>query len=99
MKMELVTVECATCYMPFGMTKTTQDRLRKCHNAFYCPSGHVNYYSGETQEEKLRKQLLESKEYADRLVKEKHELQKEVLALGAKKKPFKKSKTKKSIKG
>lgn len=77
--MELVTVECATCYMPFGMSKTTNDRLRKCHNAFYCPSGHVNYYSGETQEEKLRKQLEEKKADIDRLVQEKYELQKKVV--------------------
>lgn len=91
--MELELVECATCYMPFGISKTTEGRLRKCHNAFYCPSGHANYFYGETQEEKLRKQNKELESRLGRVVDEKITLQKE-LDSKMKKKPARKSKSK-----
>jgi hypothetical protein len=61
MTIEMTFVECANCGIPFCITSDLESRLRKCHNNFYCPKGHVNVYSAETEEEKLRKQLAEQR--------------------------------------
>lgn len=56
-EIEMVVIECADCGMPFGIPADRQERLRKCHNSFWCPAGHVNVYNSQTQEEKLREEL------------------------------------------
>jgi hypothetical protein len=53
----LQVLECADCGVTFAITGTYMSERRKDHKNFYCPSGHTNYYSQETEEEKLRKQL------------------------------------------
>ncbi len=41
--------------------------LRKSHNWFYCPAGHVQHYIGESDEERLKRELLtEQKRVADK---------------------------------
>jgi hypothetical protein len=40
MEIEMSLIECAECGMPFGITKDREQRLRKCHNTFFCPAGH-----------------------------------------------------------
>lgn len=59
MNIDMTVVYCANCHIPFAMTDDLIDRLRKSHNSFYCPMGHGNHYSAETEEEKLRKKLLD----------------------------------------
>lgn len=54
---EFNAIDCANCGMPFGVTPDFEDRRRKDHKPFYCPHGHSNVYSHETEEEKLRKRL------------------------------------------
>lgn len=44
--------------MPFGVTPDFERRRREDHQGFYCPHGHPNVYSKETEEEKLRKRLV-----------------------------------------
>jgi hypothetical protein len=46
---------CIVCGVPFWITKSYQKKLYRCHNTFYCPNGHVQYYPGETDFEKLKK--------------------------------------------
>ena len=61
MEIDMVLIECAECGMPFAIPKDRQDRFKKCHNNFYCPMGHKNYYSGQTEEERLKKVLVETR--------------------------------------
>lgn len=44
-------------HSPFPMAEQFQDRCRKTHEPFYCPGGHAQAYTGENEEEKLRKQV------------------------------------------
>jgi hypothetical protein len=78
MEIEMTNLECATCFVPFAISNRMYKALTKCHNAFYCPCGHANYFYAETAEEKLKRQLKEKQEYVDRLVQEKHDLQKQI---------------------
>lgn len=55
-KMEVI--ECANCGMPFGVPADKVERLRKCHNFFYCPSGHSQNFPAKSNEEKLREEIL-----------------------------------------
>jgi len=50
----LVLIECANCHMNFGVTEAFQKARRDDHKGFTCPNGHSNYYSGHSEEEKLR---------------------------------------------
>ena len=53
--------ECCNCGITFGMMKSWDDRLRNNHNTFYCPNGHPQSYSGQTEAAKLQKQLDEER--------------------------------------
>lgn len=57
LSLKLTLVHCANCAAPFAVTEDYQSRRRKDHKPFYCPSGHQNVYSGETEEEKRIRQL------------------------------------------
>lgn len=50
------TLNCAICAITFGIPKRFDDDRRKDHKDFYCPSGHINVYRGESEEEKLRRE-------------------------------------------
>lgn len=56
---QLETVECANCCMTFAVAgRFIRDR-RDDHKSFYCPNGHSNFYKGQSEAEKLKKQLEE----------------------------------------
>ena len=55
---EMVTVLCAACGMPFAITKDKEARLRECHNKFYCPDGHSQNFAGKTEVERLRERVI-----------------------------------------
>lgn len=48
--------ECCNCHMQFGMTAAFIKQRRDDHKAFYCPAGHGQNYTGETEAEKLRRE-------------------------------------------
>lgn len=50
-------LNCADCGLLFGFTKDFETRRREDHKTFYCPVGHSNYYSQESEAERLRKKL------------------------------------------
>ena len=50
---------CAHCGQPFAMSQDKAERLRKCHNTFYCPDGHAQKFIGKTEEERLRERVRE----------------------------------------
>lgn len=57
----LVTIVLETCYkcgVPFGLEKGYLAQRLKDHSLeFYCPNGHSQHYIGETEAEKLKRQL------------------------------------------
>lgn len=71
-------IECATCGCLFGLPAQLQDRLRNNHGDFYCPNGHCNVYRGETQEEKVRKELKRKEQELANATIEKIQLQNEL---------------------
>lgn len=56
-QIEFEVVQCANCGISIVATPDFFRRRRKDHEEFYCVSGHTNYYSAKTEEEKLREQL------------------------------------------
>ena len=48
---------CCNCGMPFAMTREFQQRRLKKRDAFYCPKGHAQHYTGKSQEQRLKEQL------------------------------------------
>lgn len=57
MEVEMVVILCANCGMPFAITKDKEERLRQCHNTFYCPVGHPQHFSAKTETERLRERV------------------------------------------
>lgn len=63
---DFVMEECCNCGMPFYLTKDLQNRLRKePGTSFWCPKGHGQHYTGETPEQKLKKQLAAAQAEAE----------------------------------
>jgi hypothetical protein len=52
---EFVEETCVNCGMPFAITRDFYNALRNCHNVFYCPRGHPQHYTSESDVEKERR--------------------------------------------
>jgi hypothetical protein len=48
----MYTETCCKCGIQFSIPDEYLNKLRRCHNTFYCPNGHPQYYPGKTDEEK-----------------------------------------------
>lgn len=57
---EMRTIHCSRCGIPFATTNSFYLRKRDDHKTFFCPSGHKNYYPQESIEE-LESELSEKK--------------------------------------
>lgn len=71
MEIEMVLELCASCGIPFAISRDLQGRLKKCHNTFYCPAGHGQSYKSETEEEILRRKVAQQKreiEYSNQVI-------------------------------
>ena len=53
MEVEIKQEICCTCSVIFWITSEHQQRLKSCHNGFYCPNGHRQSYEGETDAQKV----------------------------------------------
>ena len=82
MKVKLHQITCAnkSCRVSFWITDDHYDRLRECHNTFYCPNGHSLYYPGKTKEEKriehlndVVSKISKNRDFYERLAKERYE--------------------------
>ena len=62
----LETEECCNCGMVFAMTQDFKKRRLKDRKSFYCPSGHHQYYTGETEVSKLKRKLDHAQQEAQR---------------------------------
>lgn len=58
--------ECYKCGMLFGITQRFEKDRRKDHEGFYCPRGHKQWYSAQSDEERLKKELIKAQEEANR---------------------------------
>ncbi len=54
MDIEMTLICCATCGIPFAISKDLDTRLRKRHNSFYCPAGHSQSYRAKSEAERER---------------------------------------------
>lgn len=52
-----VPVVCATCGLRFCMTMEWNNERRRVQDAFYCPAGHRQTYTGEKPEEALKRRV------------------------------------------
>ena len=52
MNVELREISCVKCKVAFWITAKHEKELRKCHNEFFCPNGHSQYYPQKTEAEK-----------------------------------------------
>ena len=56
---------CCNCGIEFAVPKDFNDRRRQDHKSFYCPWGHAQSYTGQSEAEKLRAQLAEATRRAE----------------------------------
>ena len=64
---EYIIETCCACNMEFGMTKVFYEKRLADKKNFFCPSGHSQYYVGETEEKRLERELQAERERANRL--------------------------------
>lgn len=50
----LMTEICYSCGVQFAMPQDMRERRLEDHKNFYCPSGHGQHYTGQTEAEKQR---------------------------------------------
>lgn len=55
----IVTEECCSCGVIFGMTSQLRSQRLDDHRSFWCPNGHVQTYVGETEAAKNARLLRE----------------------------------------
>jgi|ERR1700677_2767220 len=53
----LVTEICYSCGMAFAVPEEWLQNRRKDHKSFWCPNGHQQSYQGETEAERLKREL------------------------------------------
>ncbi len=71
LEQRMVLMHCANCGVPFAVTTDLEQRRRNDHADFWCPNGHTNVFKGETDAERLARQLKYAQgsrdDYRDRL--------------------------------
>lgn len=51
------TITCYKCQITFAVDASIRARWIDTHEIWYCPNGHQQHYLGETEAQRLRKQL------------------------------------------
>lgn len=52
----LVKITCCKCGILFGVPRHWRNKRKEDHNGFYCPNGHCQYFSSDSDVERLEKQ-------------------------------------------
>lgn len=52
--------ECCNCHVPFAMTTALRVALLESRATFYCPNGHGQHFTGESDSQKLSRARLEA---------------------------------------
>lgn len=75
MDVPMTLLQCAECGMPFAIPTDRVERLKKCHNTFYCPTqGHPQSFTGKSDADKLRESLDEKQRQLDAVTRERDRL-------------------------
>ena len=69
-----VTEHCCNCGMPFAMSADFQRRRLNDHKSFYCPRGHGQHYTGQTEAERLRRHLEHEQHRSSQLARQRDEV-------------------------
>jgi hypothetical protein len=66
--LEIVWVTCGAngCSLPVGMPKKFYEAKKKSRSTWYCPAGHCRIFVGETNEERLKRELEYEKQHRQR---------------------------------
>lgn len=56
------TETCCNCGMRYAMTQEFHDRMLKDRTRFFCPAGHGQSYTGDTTEQRLKRELERQKQ-------------------------------------
>jgi ssDNA-binding Zn-finger/Zn-ribbon topoisomerase 1 len=63
---KLSDIKCPQCGLIFWVEETYKNHREEDHSTIYCPNGHSLHYPSETEEERLRKLVLQkTKELRD----------------------------------
>ena len=54
---EFEVVNCCNCGVAFALPSHLKRTLEETHRLFYCPNGHSQLYSDETEAERLKREL------------------------------------------
>lgn len=73
----LAHVTCCSCGVVFGIESQHQERLRQTHDDFYCPNGHRQHYTGESDAERERR-LREAAERREQMVRDARDREQEM---------------------
>ncbi len=60
---QLVRQTCGECGIVFGMEQEYHDKLVRENGGFHCPNGHARRFIGETEVDKLKKQLASKEDW------------------------------------
>lgn len=52
----IIAIHCANCSIMFGVPSRFDKDRRNDHVQFYCPAGHINLYTQESEAEKMRRE-------------------------------------------
>jgi ssDNA-binding Zn-finger/Zn-ribbon topoisomerase 1 len=63
----LVSEECCNCGVTFAMAKKFKEQRLRDRQTFYCPAGHGQHYTGETDADKLRRAEQRNRALKDQL--------------------------------
>jgi hypothetical protein len=63
-EVELDSVVCCVCGVCFAFPADVVRKRRRDHKDFWCPNGHSLSFLGESDEERLKKQLRKAEEEA-----------------------------------
>lgn len=75
---------CVSCGVPFLIPVNFRNILLESHRRFFCPNGHGQSYCGETEAEKLKKQLQNKESQIAQLATSKVQLENQLNKANAK---------------
>lgn len=77
LQVHIVTEECISCGVVFGMTGYFERERRRDHKNFYCPNGHPQHYTAESDAEQNARLLREEQARHQRTLQRANEAERE----------------------
>lgn len=69
-------VHCYKCGVAFGLERQYRKERRADHDLeFYCPNGHGQVYTGETEAQRLSRELQAERDYVARVVADRDQIE------------------------